>query len=99
MSWLQTIHPVTVIVTALGFLLGASLMLAAIDLKFVSQAAVGELAARDIRQRRLGALRGKDGCLIRRTFLRRSLCHRTRSDLTPSVPLAIARLLASAVGS
>ena len=30
MSWLQTIHPVTVVVIACGFLLGASLTLAVI---------------------------------------------------------------------
>ena len=31
MSWLQTIHPVTVVAMAVGFLLGASLMLAVIQ--------------------------------------------------------------------
>jgi hypothetical protein len=88
MSWLQAIHPVTAVIMTLGFLLGASLMQVVIDLKFVSQAAARELAARR-----------KDGSLTRRTFRRGSLCDRTKSDLIPSVPLAIARLLASAVGS
>jgi hypothetical protein len=31
MSWLQTVHPVTVVVIACGFLLGASLTLAVIN--------------------------------------------------------------------
>jgi hypothetical protein len=81
MNWLQTIHPVTVVVMSLGSLLGASLMLAALE----------------IRERTLAAKpRRKDGSLITRTFRRVSLCDRTRSGLTPSVPLAIARVLASA---
>ena len=99
MSWLQVIHPVTVVIMTFGFLLGASLMLVVIDLKFLSRAAARELAAREIRERMLVTPRRKDGSLIRRTFQRSSLCDRTRNDLTPSVPLAIARLLASAVGS
>ena len=31
MNWLQTVHPVTVVVIACGFLLGASLTLAVIN--------------------------------------------------------------------
>jgi hypothetical protein len=82
MNWLQTIHPVTLVVMTFGSLLGASLMLAALE----------------IRERTLAAkLRWKDGSLIRRTFRRVSLSDRTRSGLAPSVPLAIARVLASAV--
>jgi len=81
MNWLPTIHPVTVVVMGIGSLLGASLMLAALE----------------IRERRLAAeLRRKNGFLIRRPFRRGSLCDRTRSGLTPNVPLAIARVLASA---
>ena len=37
MNWLQTIHPVALVVMTFGFLVGASLMLAVIDLKLVSQ--------------------------------------------------------------
>ena len=81
MNWLQTIHPATVVVMSIGSLLGASLMLAALE----------------IRERRLAAKpRRKDGPLIRRTFRRVSLCDRTRSGQTPNVPLAIARVFASA---
>jgi hypothetical protein len=98
MNWLQTIHPVTVVVMTFGSLLGASLMLAVFDLKLVSQTAACELTALEIRERTLNAKpRWKDGSLIRRTFRRVSLCDRARSGLTPSVPLAIARVLASAV--
>jgi hypothetical protein len=97
MNWLQTIHPVTVVVMSLGSLLGASLTLAVFDLKLVSQTAACELTAPEIRERTLAAkLQRKDGSLIKRTFRRVSLCDRTRSGLTPSVPLAIARVLASA---
>lgn len=99
MSWLQTIHPVTVVVMTFGFLLGASLMLAVIDLKLISQTA-GELTALEIRERTLGAKsRRKDGSLIRRTFRRVSLCDRKRRGLTLSVPSAIARVFAFAAGS
>ena len=100
MSWLQTIHPVTVVVTAFGFLLGASLTQAVIHLKFVSQTAACELTAREIGERTLaGKPRRKDGFLIGRNSRRVSLCDRTRSGLIPSVPLTIARVLAFAVGS
>jgi hypothetical protein len=81
MNWLPTIHPVTVVVTTFGSLLGAALMLSALE----------------IRERTLAAKpRRKDGSLTRRAFRRVSLCDRTRSGLTPNVPLAIARVLASA---
>ena len=100
MSWLQTIHPVTVVVMTFGFLLGASLMLAVIDLKLISQTAACELTALEIGERTLGAKsRRKDGSLIRRTFRRVSLCDRKRRGLTPSVPSAIARVFAFAAGS
>jgi hypothetical protein len=97
MNGLQTIHPVTVVAMTFGSLLAASLMLAVFDLKFVSQTAARELTAPEIRGRTLAAKpRWKDGSLIRRTFRRVSLCDRTRNGSTPSVPLAIARVLASA---
>ena len=97
MNWLQTIHPVTVVVMAFGSLLGASLMLAVFELKSVSPTAVCELTALEIRERTLTAKpRWKDGSLIRRNFRRVSLCDRARSGLSPSVPWAIARVLASA---
>ncbi len=81
MNWLPTIHPVTVVVATFGALLGAALMQSALE----------------IRERRLAAKpRRKDGFLIRRTFRRVSLCDRTRNGSTPSVPLAIAQVLASA---
>ena len=100
MSWLQTIHPFTVVVTAFGFLLGASLTQTAIHRKFVSQTAAGELTAREIGERTLsGKPRRKDGFLIGRNFRRVSLCDRRRSGLIPSVPLTIARVLAFAAGS
>jgi hypothetical protein len=92
MNWLQTIHPVTVVVMTFGALLGASLMLAATDLKFVSQTAACERTGLEIKGRALAAKPRR----IRRAFRRVSLCDRTRSGLTPSVPLAIARVLASA---
>jgi hypothetical protein len=81
MNWLQTIHPVTVVVVTFGSLFGISLTLAALG----------------IRDRTLAAKpRRKGDYLIGRTVRRVSLCDRTRSGLTPSVPLAIARVLASA---
>ena len=55
MNWLQTIHPVTVVVMALGSLLGTSLMLAVFDLKLVSQTAACELMESEIRERTLTA--------------------------------------------
>ena len=100
MNWLQTIHPVAVVIMTFGFLVGASLMLAIIDLKLVSQTAARELTALEIRERTLAARpRRKNGSLIRRTFRHVSLCDRTKSGLTPSVPLAIARVLAFAARS
>jgi hypothetical protein len=64
MDWLPTIHPVAVVVMTLGFLVGASLMLAVIDLKFVSQRNTIELTMPEIRERTHAARpRRKDGGL------------------------------------
>jgi hypothetical protein len=64
MDWLPTIHPVAVVVMTLGFLVGASLMLAVIDLKFVSPRNTVELTMPEIRERTHAARpRRKDGGL------------------------------------